>query len=116
MAETSQKVAKAVPISRKYPEELRTYFVESVVVQGEEDHFVLSFFELFPPPILGDTEDERRQQIDQLTSVDAKCVSRLVMTPAKTKEFIDAITSNYQSWGKNRKRHLNSAPESRKDS
>lgn len=89
---------KHVPITRTYPTDLQTHFVVSIVVQHQADHFILSFFEIWPPPILGETEEEKAQQLEAVSSIEAKCVARLVVTPDKMGEFLDVMNENYTNW------------------
>lgn len=96
MAPNSKKEieTKQVKVERKYPESLQTHFVTNIVVQHQPDFFILSFFEVFPPPILGKTLEERQAALEALDRVDAVCVARLVVSPQKMKEFAKAINDN----------------------
>jgi hypothetical protein len=84
----------SVEIKRIFPDNLQSHFVQNVVAQAQLDCFILSFFELWPPVIITDTEEEEHQAIQALTSIDAKCVARIVLTPAKMQETIDVLTEN----------------------
>jgi len=98
---SEEKVSiKQIRIERKYPEDLKSYYVSNIVVQHEPEMFFLSFFEVFPPPIIADTDEERAKALGALTQVDAKCVARLAITPGKMKEFITAMQENYKGYQK----------------
>jgi len=97
MAEESMD-AKTLRINRIYPPDLQTHFVQSVVAQHQVDYFVLSFFEVWPPLILGETEDEKRREVETLESVDAKCVARFVLTPDRMREIVDILTENLRKY------------------
>jgi hypothetical protein len=54
----------------------------------------LSFFEVWPPPILGRTEEEAPKEIGAIDHIDVNCVARLdvalpwnVVGPEKALEF-----------------------------
>jgi hypothetical protein len=79
-------IAKKVRIDRKYPDDLQSFFVSNIVVQHQPDHFILSFFEVWPPAILGDSEAETQKVLD--------CVARIVLTPDRMKEFVQLISEN----------------------
>ncbi len=87
-------VAKKVRIDRIYPDNLQSHFVSNIVIQHQPDHFVLSFFEVWPPAILGESDAEKQQALDSVDRVEAKCVSRLVITPARMKEFVQLMSEN----------------------
>jgi hypothetical protein len=77
---------------------LESHFVTNFVVQHQPDHFVLSFFEVWPPPILGDTEKERQDQIEKVDYIDANCVARVIVTPDKMSEFLHTISENIKKY------------------
>jgi len=87
-------VAKKVRIDRRYPDNLQSHFVSNIVVQHQPDHFILSFFEVWPPAILGESDAEKQQALDSVDCVEAKCVARLVFTPARMKEFAQLMSEN----------------------
>ena len=90
--------SKQVKLERKYPPDLRTHFVTNIVVQHQPDFFTLLFYEVFPPPILGDTPEQRRTQLESLDHVDAICVARLIVTPEKMRDFAKVINDNVANY------------------
>jgi hypothetical protein len=86
--------AKEVKIERNYPKDLQTHFVMNIIVQHQPDFFTLSFFEVFPPAILGATPEEKKAEFDAISRVEAKCVARLIVPPEKMHEFAKAINQN----------------------
>jgi hypothetical protein len=54
-------VGKNVRIERRYPDDLQSYFVGNVVAQHQPDSFILSFFEIWPPAIVGETDEEKQK-------------------------------------------------------
>ena len=96
MAE-KQIISKEIPIKRIFPEALQSYFVSNMVVQHQEENFTLSFFEVWPPALVG-TEEDMREQFEDFKYVEAKCIARLVVTPNKMKEFIDVLSENYKNY------------------
>jgi hypothetical protein len=91
-------VAKEIRVERVYPEDLQSHFVSNLVVQHRPEFFILSFFEVWPPAILGETEEEKKQVLDNLDHVEAKCVSRIVLTPGKMQEFVEVMSENLEKW------------------
>lgn len=90
--------SKLVRLNWVFPPDLQTHFVMNMTVQSQPDHFILSFFEVTPPPIIGETEEEKQAFMDGISSVDAKCVARVVVTPDKMKEFVEVLSQNYAQW------------------
>jgi hypothetical protein len=90
-------VEATIPLKRVYPEDLQTNFVVNMTIQHESDHFILQFFEVFPPLLLGSNE-EKKAVIESLDHVDAKCVSRIVVTPEKFGEFLKTMNENYHNF------------------
>ena len=91
---------KKVKLKFNYPTDLASNFVTNIVIQHQPDYFVLSFFEVWPPPILGETKKEKEDCINEVEHVEAKCVSRLVITPEKLREFIRVMSGNLSDYDK----------------
>ena len=91
-------ISKTFRVEYVYPETLHTHFVSSLVVQHQPEHFILSFFELWPPAILGETDDDTLAALNAVDRVDATCVARLVVTPAMMREFIQVMSDNVERY------------------
>jgi hypothetical protein len=87
-----------VRVKRVYPDDLETRFVNSIVVQHEREHFILSFYEVFLPIIVGDSEEEKKALFDALEYVEAKCAARLVITPGKMRGILVAMAENLRRY------------------
>jgi len=89
---------KKIRVNRTFPQDLQSHFVNDVVIQHQPDHFIISFFEMWFPPVVGETEEEKQQVLDAIDSIESKCVARLVVTPAKMQEFVRAMAENLESY------------------
>jgi hypothetical protein len=100
MSEKAKKSAplKKVRVNRVYPENLTSHLVSNMVVQHQPDLFILSFFEVWPPAVLGETEEEVRKEVAAINQLDIKCVARLAVTPARMREFVAALTENLRKF------------------
>lgn len=98
IAEEKERIEKKVRLQRTYPENLQSHFVASLIVQHQPEMFVLSFFEVWPPAVLGETDEEKQAILDSIESVEAKCVARLVVTPSKMREFLDVMNENLTNY------------------
>jgi len=90
--------SKKIRVNRTFPQELESHFVSDIVVQNQPDHFIISFFEMWPPLVLGATEEEKQQIFEAIDSVESKCIARLVATPAKMREFVRAMAENLENY------------------
>ena len=80
-------VGKAVPLNLTIPADLVGRYATNMVIQHTEHEFVLSFFEAMAPPIIGNTEEEKQAQLDQVESVTAKCIARIIISPNRMAEI-----------------------------
>jgi hypothetical protein len=92
MAELTEQVVE-LPLEWHFPENLVTRYANNVVVQHGEHEFIISFFEVFPPILLGSPE-ETRTELDQIESVQANCVARIIIPWDRMPGFIKALQSN----------------------
>lgn len=93
-------VSKPIPIKWVYPDDLVTQLAHNLVVNYQQDGglFTLSFFETWQPPILGDTQEDRQKFVDEIKSVEGKCIARIVITsPDKLRAFIKAMTTSLEN-------------------
>lgn len=93
-------IEKRLKIVRTVPDDLQSYIVDSLVAQHQPDRFVLSFFEIWLPALVSESDEDRQQQFDALEDVEAKCVARLVVTPDKMREFVEILTTNLENYDK----------------
>ena len=88
---------KGVNLNWVFPSDLKSYFSDNFIVQHQKDHFVLSFFEVIQPAILG-TLEERKAQVQKIKQVDAKCIARILVTPEKMKDIVNVMNENYNNY------------------
>lgn len=98
--DTNDLKSKKIKLNFVYPDNLKSNFVSNVIVQHQKDFFTLSFFEVWVPPILGNTEDEKKAELEKIDQVEANCVARLVVTPDKMRDFVKALHNNLENYDK----------------
>lgn len=86
-----------LPLDFRIPEWMSVSYVTTVVAQHTEHEFVISFFEVTPPLIVGDAEDVRRRQ-HEYTSVPATCVARVALAPARMEQLISVLQENLENY------------------
>ena len=85
---------KEVHIDWHFPENMNSKYATNLIVQHNEHEFVLSFFEIAPPIVLG------QKDLD-IDSVNAECVSRIVIAPSRIEEFITVLQRNLEMYKTN---------------
>ena len=59
LAEEHRAEGKMVPIKWHYPDSIVTRYATNFVVQHTDREFIISFFEAWPPVIIGTPEEKR---------------------------------------------------------
>lgn len=85
---------KQIPIEWRIPEDVPTYYANNFAIQHTESEFVIYFFEVFSPLILGEPEEVQRK-MEAIESVPARCVARVVVSPPKLEMLIGALVQNH---------------------
>ncbi len=86
-----------VPIDWQIPENITAKYVTHFVVQHSVQEFTLSFFEAQPPIIFGERH-EVEAKAREIKSIPAKCVARIVVTPAKMETLIEVLQENVANY------------------
>jgi hypothetical protein len=87
----------AVPIDYRVPEDFVSRYATHIVVQHLEHEFMLSFFEVRPPLLVGAPE-KIREDLAHLDSVRAECVARIIVSEGELPRFIAALQENYDRY------------------
>lgn len=93
MAEDKKDVG--IPIDWHFPEGLITRYANNVIVQHTDEEFIISFFEILPPVLLGSRE-EVKEKFEEIKKIPANCVARIIVPANAMSVFVSAITDN---WG-----------------
>jgi hypothetical protein len=91
-------IGKQLPITRATLPARETVFANDIVIQHLADHFVVSFYQLMLPIIVGETLEDRQQAVERLTDVEAQCVARIVLTPESMQQLMEHSILNYNEW------------------
>ncbi len=84
---------RPVPIVWDIPPDPTILYSTHAVIQSTSSEFVISFFEIFPPLLMGD-EDEKLRQFMNIDAIRARFLARIVMTPDRIEELIAALQEN----------------------
>lgn len=88
---------RLVHIEWEIPDDVQNRYANNVVVQHSQYEFTISFFEVRPPMLWGSPE-EKKELISNITSIPAQCVARIVVSPDKMPEIINALQDNFQKY------------------
>jgi hypothetical protein len=78
------------PIVHEFPEGLDVTFSDNVAVQHTPSEFIITFAQLHHPMI------RKSDDYDDIESIKAKVVARIVLTPPKMLEFIQSLQDNWR--------------------
>jgi hypothetical protein len=81
---------RKLPIEWYFPGDITSRYATNLVVQSTEHEFTISFFEIRQPILLGDPED-RKAQLEQIKSIRAECVARIIVAGERMAEFVDVL-------------------------
>jgi hypothetical protein len=96
MAKDKSIRGKWLPLEYYVPDHIQSRYATHLLVQNTEHEFILSFFELQEPFLMGDTPEEIGQQLERLECVRAKCVGRVIIAAHRMPAFIDAMQKNLE--------------------
>jgi uncharacterized protein DUF3467 len=86
-----------------FPEGLQSRYGNNVLVQAGQSEFIISFFEMQLPILLGPPE-ENKAKLKEMGSIQAECVSKVIIPPRLVKGLIDALQTEldkFSSQGSN---------------
>jgi len=82
-----------LPLEWSIPDNVIARYATNIVVQRAEHEFIISFFEVKPPLLLG-TPDEIIEQAKKLNVVRANCVAQIIVASDKMPSFVEALEKN----------------------
>jgi hypothetical protein len=87
----------ALPIEWYTPEGITTIYVTDMAVQHFEHEFILTFWELERPLLLGSAE-EIEETLKKLKSVKKVCKARIAVAADRMPAFIEALRTNLKKF------------------
>src|SRR5258707_7592115 len=88
---------RSLPIEWYIPENIVTRYATDMVVQSSPLEFVISFFEAYPPLLIG-TPEEAKAQAEKLDSIRATCIARFIVSPGKITEFVAVLQQSLEQY------------------
>lgn len=75
------------------PENIKSNYATNMVIQYTGEEFVISFFEVKPPIILGSPEEKKSAQ-EKIGLIRAECLTRIIVSPNRMKTFIKVMQTH----------------------
>jgi hypothetical protein len=92
-----QPAGVALRIDWHFPEGMQSRYADNVLVQAAQYNIVISFFEAQLPILLGQPE-ENKQQLEELGSVRANCVGKIVVSPDLIPVIVQALETGLDNY------------------
>jgi len=91
----SEKIPQVqqLPIEWNIPDDLVARYATNMAVQRLENEFLISFFEIKPPIILGEPANIE-EKLKELKSIRANCVAQIIVSVDKMPDFVRGLESN----------------------
>lgn len=93
MVDENRRRGIALPIEWHIPDDIQARYATNMVAQHLEHEFLISFFDIWPPILLGSPE-EIAEKLKEVKSVRASCVARIVIAEEKLPDFIRVLQDN----------------------
>lgn len=86
-----------IPLEFRVQEDLECRYATNMVVQHTEHEFIISFFSVTPPLVVGPPE-QRREQLAHVTSVPAEGVARVIVAASRMPEFVRVLSDSLETY------------------
>lgn len=98
-AEQEQHVPEftSLPIEWHIPDSIQSQYANNILVQSSPYEIVISFFETQLPPVVGRPE-ENITKLQEIGSLRADCVARIIVAPALLPSVISALQSGLEAY------------------
>ena len=80
-----------------FPENIQSRYANNVLVQIGPHEFVISFFEMQLPMLLG-TPEENKEKLEEMESIRAECVSKIILSPELVPGLISALQTELERY------------------
>ena len=97
MSEETVPQGMAMRLKFEWPGDVMSRYATNFVSQHTRDEFVLSFYEVLQPILVG-TPESNKQQLEEMGSVPAHCVARIILSPSGMTQLIDILQRNQASF------------------
>jgi hypothetical protein len=98
MAENEEGMeVRQIPIEWHVSEHVHCQYATNLVVQPSDQEFLISFFHVLPPLLVGPAE-EVKAKLDEVSAVRAECVARVIVAAGRMGEFVDVLQRSLEAY------------------
>lgn len=95
MAEEEAQEGLSIPLTWNVPPGLVSRYATNFVVQHSDHEFAIYFFEALPPLLIGEPSEVKRQ-LQQIGSISANCVAKVIVAAERMPQLIALLQNNLQ--------------------
>ena len=100
-AEQDEQHGIILPVDWHFPEGIQSRYANNTLVQAGQFEFIISFFEMQLPALLGPPEDNIAK-LKEMGKVRAECVSKIIISPELVPGLIDALQTELDKFSSQR--------------
>lgn len=89
--------SREVRISFQTPEGFRTLYATNLVVQHTLHEFIVTFFEVIPPLLIG-TPEMKKQQLESVREINGTVLARIAVSASRMEEFVQVLSDNLKTF------------------
>lgn len=87
-----------LPVEWVIPEETTGSYATHIVVQHSDKEFILNFFEIRMPIFSNLSKEQKLEKLNEMESIKANCVSRIVVSPDRMENFVEVLKRNLEKY------------------
>ncbi len=96
-AEQEEQQGITLPIDWHFPENIQSRYANNMLVQAGRLEFIITFFEMQLPMLLG-TPEENKEKLEEMESIRAECVSKIILSPELVPGLISALQTELERY------------------
>jgi Protein of unknown function (DUF3467) len=95
--EPQQSGGIVLPVDWHFPEDVQSRYANNVLVQNSQYEFIISFFEMQFPLLLGSPE-ENKVKLEDMESIRAECVSKIIIPHELMQGLINSLQTELEKY------------------
>lgn len=94
MSEEEQDIV-TLRVDWHFPENVQSRYANNMLVQSGQFEFTIAFFEM-QIPMLSGTPEENKARLEEMGSIKAECVSKIILSPELVPGLITALQTELE--------------------
>ncbi len=96
-AEQEEKHEITLSVDWRIPENIQGQYANNILVQAGQLEFNIFFFEM-QQPLLSGSPEENKAKLEEMKSIPAHCVSKVVLSPELIPGLVNALQTEYEKY------------------